>query len=420
MPQTDQTAQSRGPLSGVRVCDFTQFLSGPFGTQVLGDLGATVFKIESPAGDLTRSLPPYFVGDDSAYYLHVNRNKYSVVLDLKRPEAQRIARDLALSCDIVLENFRPGVMERFGLDYGTLSAHDASLIMCAITGFGQDGPYRDRPAYDLIVQAMAGTMSLTGVPDGPPVRAGVPIADLAAGLYGVIAVLAALERRHRTGEGAYLDVAMLDSQLSLLSYQAAYHLHSGIIPERQGRGHDSIPTYRCFTAGDDIDVAVTANTERMWTEMCEALEAADLAMDPRFASAASRWEHREQLWTLLEAAFRKFTADEIVARLRERSVPATVVNDLRMALTDPHVQRRGMVVDLHDDAGHDVSVVGDPIRIRGTSSRGTHRYPPGLGADTRDVLTKELGLSPQDVDRLAGEGVIGTSRAQITAEERRR
>lgn len=396
-----------GPLAGVRVCDFTQFLAGPYATQILGDLGATVFKIESPQGDLTRALPPHFVGDDSAYYLHVNRNKHSIVLNLKDPEAQRIARDLAVSCDVVLENFRPGVMQRFGLDYDRLSRENPGLIMGAISGFGQDGPYRDRPAYDMIVQAMAGTMSLTGERDGASVRAGVPIADLAAGLYAVIGVLAALEQRRRTGEGTYVDVAMLDAQLSLLSYQAAYHLLSGVVPPRQGSGHDSIPTYRSFTAGDGIEVVVTANTDRMWVDMCKAIGLPELPDDPRFATAGDRWTHRDALWQRLEDAFRRHSADDVVALLRERSVPAAVVNELDRALHDPHVEHRGMVVDLDDGHGHRIPVIGDPIRMTSHDPVHEHRYPPPLGADTRAVLERELGLSGETLDRLVETGAVG-------------
>lgn len=395
------------PLEGIRVCDFTTFLSGPFATQILGDLGATVLKIESPDGDMTRRLPPYFLGNDSAYYLQVNRNKHSIVLDLKDPEAREIARDLATSCDIVMENFRPGVLERLGLTYDELSARSPGLIMCSITGFGQDGPYRDRPAYDMIVQAMAGTMSLTGEPDGRPVRAGVPVGDLGGGLYGVIAVLAALEQRRRTGQGSYLDVSMLDAQLSFLSYQAAYHLMSGTLPAPQGRGHDSIPTYRTFTAGDGNDVVVAANTERMWSEMCRAIDREDLLDDPRFEDNAARWDHRHELWPELDAAFARFPAQLACDRLLERSVPAAVVNDLGAALRNPHVEHRRLVWELHDDIGNRVEVVGDPIRRSGHHAEQPARFPPGLGADTTEVLREELGLDEATLERLAASGAIG-------------
>lgn len=404
---------SEGPLSGVRVCDLTTFLSGPFATQILGDLGATVFKIEAPDGDMTRRLPPHFVAGESAYFLQVNRNKHSVVLDLKNAEAQHLARELALSCDIVVENFRPGVIERLGLAYEQLASRRPELIMCSISGFGQDGPWRDRPAYDLIVQAMSGTMSLTGEPDGRPVRAGVPVGDIGGGLYGVIAVLAALEERRRTGRGSYLDISMLDAQLSFLSYQAAYHLLSGQLPTPQGRGHDSIPTYRTFTAADGMDVVVAANTERMWSELCRAIDRSDLLDDPRFEDNGARWQHRDELWRELEAAFSRLPAQEACDRLIERSVPAAVVNDIGTALRNPHVDHRDMVWELSDEHGNRVEVVGDPIwRGRGNHADLPARYPPRLGADTINVLRDELGLDPDTLERLAASGAIGGPRAR--------
>src|SRR5579871_3621309 len=216
-----------GPLSGIRVLDLTQFLSGPFATQILADLGADVVKLEPPQGDPVRAVPPHFAGDDSVYYLSVNRNKRSVVVDMKVPEGRELTRKLALSCDIVMENFRPGVLERLGLSAAALRAQKPSLIWCSISGFGQSGPYRNKPAYDMIVQALSGGMSLTGDASGPPVRAGIPIGDLAAGLYAGVAVLAALNRRHQTGCGEAIDISMLDCQAAMLSYQAAYFLHSG-------------------------------------------------------------------------------------------------------------------------------------------------------------------------------------------------
>ena len=232
-----------GPLSHVTVLDMTQFLAGPYGSQILGDLGARVIKIETPDGDITRNTPPYFHQGESAYFLSVNRNKESLVLNLKEQRGREIFLELVKKADIVLENYRPGVVKRLGIDYPVLCEVNPRIVMCSISGFGQDGPYRDRPAYDIIIQAISGGMSLTGEEGGKPVRAGIPLADLSAGMFGAISVLAGLAKVQATGEGAYYDVSMMDCQVSMLTYQAAYYLMSGEVPGLQGRGHRSLTTY---------------------------------------------------------------------------------------------------------------------------------------------------------------------------------
>lgn len=374
-----------GPLAGIRVVDLTGFLSGPFGTQILGDLGAEVLKIEPPAGDNSRSVPPHFVSGESVYYLSTNRNKKSAVVDLKDPSGRQLVLDLIAKSDIVVENFRPGALQRLSLDYDSVVAMAPHIIWCAISGFGQDGPYSDRPAYDMIVQAYSGGMSLTGERGGTPVRAGVPIGDLTAGLYGVIAILAALEQRRRTGRGEYIDISMLDCQLALLSYQGAYHLHSGLVPGPQGRSHDSIPTYRCFTAADGIDVAVTANTERMWSSLCRMLGVDELVHDDRFRTLADRYAHRQVLEPILEEAFLKRRADEWVEALTEAGVPVAPVNTLDRALRDPQVVHRQMVVELTRAGEHDpVRVVGNPIKFRSAEAP-MLGYPPRKGEHDDDI-----------------------------------
>jgi len=373
--------QPTAPLDGVRVLDLTQFLAGPYCTQILGDLGAEIIKIEPPTGDSSRSVPPHYIAGDSAYYLSTNRNKQTAVLDLRDDADREVLQDLLRTCDIVVENYRPGVMDRLGFTYESISAMRPEIVWCSISGFGQDGPYRDRPAYDMIVQALSGGMSLTGERDGKPVRAGVPLGDLAAGMYGVIGILAALDRRRRTGEGDYVDIAMLDCQVSMLSYQAAYHLHSGVVPGPQGRGHDAIPTYRCFTAGDGIDVAVTANTERMWVSLCEVLERPELVADPRFGTPGDRLRSRDVLEPILEDAFLARSADEWVVMLEDAGIPVAPVNTLDRALRDPQVRHRGMVLELSGDAPDErASVVGSPLRFARASGR-PQRYPPHLDQD---------------------------------------
>ena len=396
---------SEGPLSGLTVLDFTTFLSGPFGTQILGDLGAEVVKIESPDGDPTRRMPPHFIGDDSAYYLSINRNKESVAVDLKQEAGRDLVRRLALTSDILVENFRPGVINRLGLTYDDLARENPGLIWCSISGFGQDGPYRDRPAYDMIVQAISGGMSLTGEPDGHPVRAGIPLGDLSAGMFGVIGILAALEERRRTGRGRVVDVSMLDCQVAMLCYQAAYHLASGHVPGRQGRGHDSIPTYRSFTAADGIDVVLTANTERHWQSLCAVLGCTQLLADPRFTLNEDRHHNRAALYAVLEPAFLARGAEEWTDLLQKASIPSAVVNTLDRSLTDPQVLARDMVLALNDGQGHAARVAGNPVKFR-DAAPALHRYPPALGADHRDVLARRLGLAEADIVALEKAGVL--------------
>ena len=394
------------PLQGIRVLDLTQFLSGPFCTQMLGDLGAEVIKVESPAGDMTRQLPPYFVGKDSAYFISVNRNKKSLVLDLKTKKGVELLKRLVLASDVVVENFRPGVLERLGVDHQELSGLKSSLVWCSISGFGQDGPYQNRPAYDMIVQAMAGVMSLTGEPEGSPVRTGVPIGDLAAGLYATIGLLAQLIERLRTGEGGHIDISMLDAQVSLLSYQAAYHLHSGVVPGRQGCAHDAIPTYRSFSCGDGKMLVTTANTEKMWRSLCQVLGLDELAQDPRFLTNEVRYQNRQALWVLLEAAFLKRAAADWVDAMIAAEIPAAVIADLEQSLSDEQVLHRSMVLDLHDEkSGLRARVAGNPLKWKGRQEAAPG-FPPGLGADSDAVLADVLGLSQQELSDLRAQRVV--------------
>lgn len=397
---------TQGPLAGVRVLDLTAFLSGPYGTQMLADLGAEVIKVENPAGDLSRSIAPHFVRGDSLYYHTINRNKRSIVMDLKHPEAPDAARRLISTVDVVIENFRPGVMARLKLDPDEILADQPDLIWCSITGFGQTGPYRSLPAYDMVVQAMSGSMSITGEPGRSGVRTGIPLGDLAAGLHAVIAVLAALHRRTIDGRGEHIDVSMLDCLISMLNYQATYYLQSGEVPGPQGGAHDSIPTYRTFTAGDDRDVIITANTEEMWQALCRALEREDLLDDERFGNNTDRLRHRVALWRELEAAFRAQPAKEWLKRFNEVGVPSALVNNFDDVFTDPHVAHRQMVLELEDEDGTKVRVPGDPIKLARTA-RTKHRFPPRLGQDTRAVLQEALGVDDATIQAWEDDGLFG-------------
>jgi crotonobetainyl-CoA:carnitine CoA-transferase CaiB-like acyl-CoA transferase len=392
-------------LEGLVVLDLTTFLSGPYCTQILADLGADVIKLEPLGGDSSRGIPPYFVGEDSAYYLGNNRNKRSIAVDLKSDEGRALALGLARSADVVIENFRPGVAARLGLDAGALRAERPDLIWASISGFGQDGPWRDRLAYDMIVQALSGVMSLTGEPAGPSSRLGIPAGDLAAGMFAVIGIVAAVASRHETGQGRTIDVSMLDGQLSMLSYQAVYAMLANIVPGPQGSRHDSIPTYRSFTGGDGRELVVTANTERMVTALYDVLGVAELGTEPRFAGASQRLASKDELWEILERAFLAEDAATWVDRLTAASVPAALIKTVPEALADAKESGRGMVVDLEGDDGRRVSTMATPITFTGEPPR-KHSFPPALGANTEEILGDLLGIGPADLAGLRERGVI--------------
>lgn len=393
------------PLSGIRVLDLTTFLSGPFCTQVLADLGAEVVKVEAPSGDSSRHIPPHFVGEDSAYFLANNRTKRSVCVDMRAEEGQALVRRLVSTSDVVVENFRPGVPARLGLDIDALRAEHPRLIWASITGFGLDGPWAKRPAYDMIVQALSGVMSLTGEPGRPSVRLGIPAGDTVAGLYAAVAINAALAARATTGEGRHIDVGMLDCQLAMLSYQSAYALIGGVEPGPQGAGHDSIPTYRAFAGRDGRQVAVTANTERMWDGLARALDRADLLDDPRFEDAKARLANKEALWAELEPAFAARDATDWTDILTENDVPNALIKNVPEALEDARVSGRGMIVGMEGGDGRAIEVVGSPIRM-GPGVPAPATYPPALGGDAAEVLTEWLGMETAEVEALSGSGVI--------------
>jgi crotonobetainyl-CoA:carnitine CoA-transferase CaiB-like acyl-CoA transferase len=401
----------KAPLSHIRVLDITEFLAGPFATQILGDLGAEVIKIESPQGDSSRHIPPNFVAGSSTYFTCINRNKYSLVVDLKSAEGVEIVRSLAGRCDVLIENRRPGVLDRLGLSYEELARINPELIWCSISGFGQDGPDRDAAAYDMVVQAISGGMSLTGEKNGRPVRAGVPIGDIGAGLYGVIGVLAALAKRGRTGRGNHIDISMLDVQVAFLNYQASQYLNGGKVPGPQGREHDFLPTYRCFATRDGREVAVTANTERMWRDMCRVLGRPELVDDARFVSVPERNRYRSALIAELEAAFKAKDASEWVALMRAAGVPIGPINTIDRALAEPQVLHRDMVIALAgDDTDQRARVVGNPIKMK-NETRKKHRFPPRLGADTRYVLGDVLSYSAERITALIDTKVVGVPEA---------
>lgn len=395
------TPERRGPLARLTVVDLTQHLSGPFATQILGDLGARIIKVEPLTGDPTRHIGPHFVDGDSAYYLSANRNKESICLNLKVPAGRDVLLELVRRSDVVVENFRPGTLERLGIGPETLKAVNPKIVVCSISGFGQDGPARDLPAFDMVVQALSGGMSLTGETGGLPVRSGLPIGDLCAGMYGVIGVLAALLDAQVEGLGSYVDVAMLDSQASMLSYVASYFLVGGQVAGLQGRSHMSIPTYRAFTCNDNREIVVAANTPRMWDSLCVALGVEELIDEPRFRNNDDRRANRDELDELLSAAAARWTSTQLLERLTAGSVPCAPINRIEEALSEPQLLHRDMVIEI-DQGGTPFRVVGNPVKVQ--SVRTEHARPPLLGQHTAEVLRDMANLSDDQLSELYAAG----------------
>jgi crotonobetainyl-CoA:carnitine CoA-transferase CaiB-like acyl-CoA transferase len=404
-PKASRKAAPR-PLEGVVVLDLCRYLSGPYATLALADLGARVIKIEQPGGDDNRRLPPYFVGDTSAHFLTFHRNKESVVVDSRSAEGKALLLELAGTVDMVFENFRPGVMDRLGLGFEALKKVNPRIVLCSISGFGQDGPYRDLPAYDLIIQALSGGMSITGEPGRPPVRAGLPIGDLCGGMFGVIGALAALRQAETTGEAQHVDISMLDVQVSMLSYQAVSYLVSGEIPQPQGRGHISSPVIGSYLCSDGVEIVTSPLAEAMWVKVCEAVERTDLPLDPRFKTPKLRLENKDPLRVELQTAFLKLPSDELLRRLAEGGVPSAPINTVDRVMTDPQVHHRGMLVDM-DVRGDHITVLGSPLKLSGVENE--YVPAPVLGQHTAAVLRDRLHLSDERIRELASSGVIELS-----------
>ncbi len=375
------------PLTSIRVLDFTHALAGPYCTMLLGDLGADVIKVESPAGDQSRKWGPPFIEGESSYFLSVNRNKRSVVLNLKSSTSLAVAEDLALASDVVVENFKPGTMQRLGLGAGNLQGMKAALVYASISGFGQDKP--TLAGYDQIAQGTSGMMSVNATPDGPPTKVGVPIGDIAAGMFASQAILAALVERSTTGRGRYIDIALNDSLLALLTYQAGRYFATGEVPNQEGNYHATIAPYGTFTVSDGfINVAVA--TDDQYARFCEAIHAPELADDPRFASNAQRQAARSELVRAIEVHLRGGTRDEWLARFEQFGIPAGPILDMKEAFGSPLATGRQMRVEIeHPKAGR-ISQVGAPWKVDGQSSP-IRLPPPLLGQHTVEVLRDWLG-----------------------------
>ena len=401
-----------GPLAGLRVLDLSRVLAGPWTTQILGDLGAEVFKIEQPGqGDDTRRWGPPFLDDgskDAAYYLCANRNKQSVAINLADPRGAALIRQIAMDCDIVVENFRVGGLEKYGLDYQSLSEINPKLIYCSITGFGQDGPYKDRGGYDFLIQGMSGLMSITGRPDGEagggPMKVGIPISDLVTGLYSAISILAAVAHRDRTGEGQHIDMSLLDTQVSLLANQASNYLNGGMIPRRLGNEHPNTVPYQDFSCSDG-DILVALGNDRQFRSFCELIGRPDLPDDPRFIDNGHRSPNRKALQDEMRPAIAMWKSDDLIAAMEAAKLPGGRVNEIPDILADEHIAARGVIKDMVRSDGTAVKVLGYPGKFSKTPAD-YRRAPPRSGEDTRDVLTDVLGLSEGQVSTLVEAGVI--------------
>ena len=377
------------PLHGIRVLDLSRVLAGPYCTMVLGDLGADVIKVEAPEGDETRGWGPPFAGGESAYYLCVNRNKRGIVVDFKTDEGRRIIHELIKQSDVLVENFRPDTLARFSLDFDSLSVINPKLIYCSITGFGQTGPLRDKPGYDFMIQAMGGLMSITGEPDGEPMKVGVAVADLFAGQNAAIAILAALQARTLTGKGQHLDISLFDSQVAMLANVASNYLISGNLPKRYGNAHANIVPYQSFQASDAWFVIAVGN-DKQFEKMCVVIGHLELARDSRFMTNSGRVEHRGELIKLLKPIFLSKNVSEWLTMLENAGIPCGRINTLDKVFSMPQVEAREMLVHMEHMEIGDLRLVGSPLKFSDTPV--DYKVPPPkLGENTQEVLKELFG-----------------------------
>lgn len=375
-------------LQGIRVLDLSRVLAGPYCTMVLGDLGADVIKVEPPEGDETRGWGPPFAGGESAYYLCVNRNKRGIVINLKTDEGKTILRELALQSDVLVENFRPGTLEKFGLDYETLHELNPKLIYCSITGFGQTGSMKDKPGYDFMIQALGGLMSITGEIEGEPMKTGVAVVDLFAGQNAIIAILAALQARNFTGLGQHLDISLFDSQLGWLANVASNYLISGNPPKRYGNAHPNIVPYQSFQASDGW-FAIAVGNDRQFERLCVVIGKSEWAKDEKFKTNAGRVQNRDELIELLKSVFTNHSVSEWLLNLEESQIPCGPINTLDQVFSMSTVKERGMLIEMDHPTIGKLPLVGSPLKMSETPVE-YKSYPPLRGEHTQEIL-KELG-----------------------------
>ncbi|MCI0476123.1 MAG: CoA transferase [Anaerolineales bacterium] len=391
-----------GLLSGARILDLSHMLAGPFGSMMMGDLGAEIIKIEPREGDPMRQMGPHFFATESAYYLSANRSKQSITLNLQTERGRAIFYDLVKISDVVYDNFRPGITQKLQIDFPTLQRINPRIIACSISGFGQTGPYRDRPAFDIAIQGLSGAMSITGVGE-QPARMGIAMGDLAGGMYAAFAVAAALYQREKTGKGCCIDLSLLDSLTSLLTYVAQYFFHDGVNPGPQGTEHMSVVPYQSFQTKDGF-LVVAAFTEKFWQGLCRALDLPRVMDDPRFAKNDARRVNKTQLVPLLSAAFLTRTTGEWQTRLDAESVPWGPINKLDRVMSDPQILARQMKIELDHPTIGKLPMLGNPVKVQGVAEP---RVPPPLrGQHTAQVLAELLGYSSEQIAKLKKEQII--------------
>lgn len=414
--ETGSTQTVSGALSGIKVLDLSRILAGPWAAQTLGDLGAYVIKVERPGvGDDTRAWGPPFLHDaegdatrDAAYFLCANRNKHSIAIDFTRAEGQALVRALAAACDVIVENFKPGGLAQYGLDYTTLRSVNPRLVYCSITGFGHTGPYANRPGYDFLMQGMGGLMSVTGRPDdepgGGPMKVGVALTDILTGLYASTAILAALQWRERSGRGQHIDLALLDVQVACLANQSMNYLYGDQVPGRLGNGHPNAVPYQDFPTSNGRMILAIGN-DAQFGRFCGVAGSPEWATDPRFVSNAARVHNRIELVALMSAATVQHSTAFWMEQLEAAGVPCGPINTIEDVFEDAQVRARGMKLDLKHPTAGDIPLVASPLRLSDTPVRYV-KAPPPLGFDTRTVLHELLGLPAAQLDELSHDGVI--------------
>jgi formyl-CoA transferase len=393
-------------LEDVKVLDLSRILAMPYCSMMLGDLGAEIIRVERPGlGDETRHWGPPWAGDQSAYYLCTNRNKKSITVDLKKKEGQEIVRRLAQRSDILLENFLPGSLAEMGLGYEQIKAINPGIIYASVTGYGQEGPYRDQPGWDFIIQAQGGLMSIIGESDGPPMKVGVAISDITAGFFACSAILAALHYREKTGIGQHIDIALLDSQVAWLANQASNYLISGKVPHRLGNAHPNIVPYETFKAKDGVYIALGVASNNQWQKFCKLAQLEHLMDDPRYTTNPKRVENRKELVSFLKGIFLKKTSGEWLKLLTEGEIPSAPINTIDRVFADPQVLAREMLVEMEHPITGKYKVVGSPMKLSETPVQ--YRIPPPLlGEYTEEVLRGILGYEKARIARLREEKVI--------------
>lgn len=394
--------ENNGPLNGIKVLDLTQAMAGPMATMTLGDLGADVIKLEPLNGDQTRSWAPPYMGDMSSYFLSANRNKRSISVDLKSQEGKEILKRLVSSSDVLIENFRPGTMDKFGMNYETASVINEKIIYCSLSGYGQTGHTKEWPGYDLTVLAYSGLLSLNGEEGRPPIKFGVPIADITAGLFSAISILAALHYRDITGKGQFIDMSMLDANFSILTHQAMGYLSTGNNPKLLGSAHASIAPYQVFTTADGF-IAVAVGSEKLWQSFCKVIGREDMASDPRYISNSQRVENRSDLVNEINREFAKFETGDIFKKLLSAGIPASPINRVEDAVKSLQIKERNMIRSMQAPYGK-IELLGTPFRMSRTPGD-VRLHPPMLGENTQEIL-RGLGYSKSEIEKMTMEGLI--------------